>query len=406
LGEYALAVEVFGKALKTRQAKLGSDHPDALTSMDDLGCAYRLSGEPAKAVSLHEEALEKRKAKLGPDDPGTLTTMGYLALALQNSGQVTKAVPLLEEALKKMKVSLGLDHTNTLGTMSNLAMAYRASGELVKAVPLLEETLAKNKARLGPDHHNTLINMNNLAATYWSLQRLDRSIPLFEEAVKRSEKRLGRDHPDTLLTVGNLGVNYRDADQLAEAIPLLEESYAASKKHAILRGFGPRLLDAYVKAGKATEAAKLTAKQLVELRQQLPKDSPQLADQLAQFGLLLLQVKAFPGAEPLFRECLAIREKHIPDSWLSFNAQSLLGGALLGQKKYAEAEPLLLKGYEGMKTRAKTVKEGGGELRIPQALDRLIELYTALNKPDEVKKWRGERAKYPAAAPPLPEKTK
>ncbi len=28
----------------------------------------------------------------------------------------------------------------------------------------------------------------------------------------------------------------------------------------------------------------------------------------------------------------------------------MLGGALLGQKKYAEAEPLLLKGYEGMKS--------------------------------------------------------
>jgi hypothetical protein len=50
-------------------------------------------------------------------------------------------------------------------------------------------------------------------------------------------------------------------------------------------------------------------------------------------------------------------------SWLTFNTQSLLGGALLGQKKYAEAEPLLVKGYEGLKTREKTIpKQGGGEL--------------------------------------------
>ena len=28
-------------------------------------------------------------------------------------------------------------------------------------------------------------------------------------------------------------------------------------------------------------------------------------------------------------------------------------------------------------------------------LDRLIVLYIATNKPDEVKKWRAERAKYP-----------
>jgi hypothetical protein len=34
-------------------------------------------------------------------------------------------------------------------------------------------------------------------------------------------------------------------------------------------------------------------------------------------------------------------------------------------------------------------------LRIPEALDRLIKLYTATDKLDEVKKWRAERAKYP-----------
>jgi hypothetical protein len=58
-----------------------------------------------------------------------------------------------------------------------------------------------------------------------------------------------------------------------------------------------------------------------------------------------------------------------------------------------------------MKTRKKSVpKQGGGELRIPEALDRLIELYTAINKPDEAKKWRAERAKYPQGKTKVPQK--
>jgi hypothetical protein len=44
-------------------------------------------------------------------------------------------------------------------------------------------------------------------------------------------------------------------------------------------------------------------------------------------------------------------------------------------------------------------KSGGGDPRIPEALDRLIELYTATNKPDEVKKWQAERAKHPKTKP-------
>ncbi|HEX4608787.1 MAG TPA: hypothetical protein VH092_11340 [Urbifossiella sp.] len=74
---------------------------------------------------------------------------------------------------------------------------------------------------------------------------------------------------------------------------------------------------------------------------------------------------------------------------------------LLSQKKYADAEPLLLKGYEGLKKREQAIpKEGGAELRIPQALDRLVELYTATDKPYEAQKYRAVRARYPNVAPP------
>ena len=86
-----------------------------------------------------------------------------------------------------------------------------------------------------------------------------------------------------------------------------------------------------------------------------------------------------------------------------FEAQSLLGGSLLGQKKYAEAEPLLLKGYKGMKQRERSIPKGG-EVHLREGLDRLSKLYTTTNKPDEAKKWWAQRAKYPRAATPPREK--
>jgi hypothetical protein len=39
-----------------------------------------------------------------------------------------------------------------------------------------------------------------------------------------------------------------------------------------------------------------------------------------------------------------------------------------------------------------------------EALDRLIDLSAASNKPDEAKTWQAERTKYPATAPPPGEK--
>ena len=38
----------------------------------------------------------------------------------------------------------------------------------------------------------------------------------------------------------------------------------------------------------------------------------------------------------------------MPESWESYNCQSMLGGSLEGQKKYREAEPLLVSGYGGV----------------------------------------------------------
>src|SRR5205085_3919931 len=99
--------------------------------------------------------------------------------------------------------------------------------------------------------------------------------------------------------------------------------------------------------------------------------------------------KKWAEAEPLLRECLAIRVQTQPDVWSTFNTQSMLGGALLGQKKYAEAEPLLLAGYEGMKQREKTIPPPG-QIRIPEAIERLVQLYEATDNPDEAAKWRKE----------------
>jgi hypothetical protein len=58
-----------------------------------------------------------------------------------------------------------------------------------------------------------------------------------------------------------------------------------------------------------------------------------------------------------------------------------------------------------MKAREQTIpQQGGAEWRVPEALDRLIELYTALHKPDEAKKWQAERTKYPQGNTKTPEK--
>jgi serine/threonine protein kinase len=447
LGESFLAVEVHTKALATRKAKLGPNHAHTLYSMNDLAGAYQASGQLSKAVSLFEETLEKMKTELGPDHPHTLTGMNNLGRAYLASEQVAKAVPLFEVTLEKMKSKLGLVHPNTLTCMHNLAIAYQASGQLAKAVPLYEMALEKRKAELGPDHPDTLSSSAGLALAYQASGEFAKAVPLLEKTLEKARAKLGADHFYTLASMNNLATAYLYSGQSAKAVPLCEE--ALEKMKAKLGADHPETLNsmntlagAYTASGQLTKAVTLHEETLEKVKAKAGPDHPstllnmnnlalayQATDQLAKaaalleqslqkhkarfgaehvetlrtmaaLGWILLKQKKWADAEPVLRDCLPMGEKLIPDNWRTFNTQSMLGGALLGQKKYAEAEPLLVKGYAGMKTREQTIpKAGVGALVIPEALDRLIELYTATGKPDEVTKWRAERQKYPAAAP-------
>ena len=156
--------------------------------------------------------------------------------------------------------------------------------------------------------------------------------------------------------------------------------------------------------GQPRKAEALWRHKLTSDRRVLGNDHPVTIRSIEVIGQLLTDEGDYGGAVPLLRECLALREKTQPDIWQTFNTHSLLGGALLGQKKYADAEPLLLKGYKGLRQREKTIPPQG-LVRLPEALDRLVEQYTATDKPDDVKKWRAERARYPKVAP-LPREKK
>ena len=65
---------------------------------------------------------------LGPDHPDTLTSRNNLALAYQEAGRAAEAIPLHEQTLAALERVLGPDHPYTLGSRNNLAAAHRAAG--------------------------------------------------------------------------------------------------------------------------------------------------------------------------------------------------------------------------------------------------------------------------------------
>jgi len=79
---------------------------------------------------------------------------------------------------------------------------------------------------------------------------------------------------------------------------------------------------------------------------------------------------------------------------------SVLGGALLAQKKYAEAEPLLVEGYKGMK-QAEAKMFAMFRFRVTEAGERVVRYYEETNQPEKAREWREKlKADQQAAASP------
>ncbi|MBY0458593.1 MAG: tetratricopeptide repeat protein, partial [Gemmataceae bacterium] len=150
--------------------------------------------------------------------------------------------------------------------------------------------------------------------------------------------------------------------------------------------------------GQTTEAANLLRMFDSGMRKRLPQHAPELAEMLALVSAVLPRHGKAEATEQFLRQSLAHFEKAAPDEWPTARVRSLLGGVLLAQKKYEVAEPLLLKGYEGLKRREKDIPRPHAAC-VLEALDRLIDLYAALDKPDEVQKYRELRTKHPFVAP-------
>lgn len=197
--------------------------------------------------------------------------------------------------------------------------------------------------------------------------------------------------------MGYLAMGYQVAGKLAKALPLFKEAATGIElrrfQHEHVKHIISNTIAAYEAAKQFDKVETWRRKWLAMVKAEAGAESPAYALELASLGLPLSKLSHFAEAEAVLRECLAIREKTQPDVWSTFNIHSMLGGTLLGQKKYAEAEMLLLKGYAGLKQREAAISKSG-KIRLDEALERLVALYTDWHAVEPDKGYEAKAAEW------------
>ena len=194
---YTQAEPVSQRALAIREQRLGDDHPDTVSSIDNLAELYRAQGKYSEAVLLCRRALEIREQKFGPTHPDTASSLNNLARLYLNQGKYSEAEPLCRRALAIREQQLGADHPHTATSLDNLAWLYKSQGKYGEAEPLYKRSLAIRELRLGTDHPTTASSLNNLANLYYRQGKYSEAEPLCRRALTIREQQLGIDHPYT-----------------------------------------------------------------------------------------------------------------------------------------------------------------------------------------------------------------
>ena len=391
-GRYSEAETLYGKTLEIRRRVLGPEHPLVFDTMMNLALAYFNEGKYPQAEALGRQTLGIERSVLGPEHPNTLLAMSNLAADYNYQGKYEEAAALDSQTLEVRRRVLGTENPDTLDSMNNLALDNYGEGNYAKAEALDTQVSEIRRRVLGPEHPNTLLAMSNLANVYCSEARYAQAEALQSRTLEVRRRVLGPEHPDTLESMNSLGEILNAEERHAQAEGLQIQALEIQR-----RVLGPEHPDTlstmndlggvYLSQGKYAQAEAPLTQALTGRRHALGEESPGTMASAADLALSYLSQRKLTQGEPLAREALETDKRIQPDNWQRYRAASLLGASLAGEKKYAEAEPLLLEGYRGMLARKEKI-DAYDLYHLDLARKWIIQLYQAWGKPEKAAEWK------------------
>lgn len=402
-GRHGEAEKALREALAIQRKLLGSEHPNISDTLHTLIAVLKGQDRVAETEAVAREALAMRRRFYNEAHPGVITLYTTLADLLVARGEKSECEFLLRESIRLQRELLGNDHPQIASTLHNLGNLLNKAGKPVEAEKAFREALAMRRDVLKLEDRGLSDTLVRLAQTLERQNKLPEAEALYREELALERRLSGEDHPwaaNSLITVGKV---LNDQGKYLEAEQIFREALAIRRKH-----LGPEhasVADTLAWLGHTLHAqqrlgeAEAAYREALKVRKKtLGGEHLDVATTAAQLTRLLLEQEKFAEAEAPARECLILREKLLPDHWLTFNSRSVLGACLLGAKSYAEAEPLLLSGYEGMKQREEQIPASVRAIRLKEALERLVQYCEATDESGRASEWRRKLAEVEQTA--------
>jgi tetratricopeptide (TPR) repeat protein len=207
-----------------------------------------------------------------------------------------------------------------------------------------------------------------------------------EAALPSAQRAVELDGASDAGTLETLALAYRMTGDLDRAISTQRSAVALARAGGAynrpeLEG---RLMEYLLENGDFVGAASVSWEDLAtQLGESLMTETaPRTSDVLRSEALM--RDGRFEEAADVLRTSLVTRQKTLPEGHLLIaDTMSRLGGAVAGQGKLAEAEPMLLEGYAMMRENRRATASDKRE-----AIERIVQLYESWGKAAQAAEWR------------------
>ena len=344
LGMYDEAIFQLGRSLQLRDSLFGENNKETAISYNYLAMAYDYKGNLDTAKYLYEKSIkllrflnDKQKLEEALNDYGTLQIDIY---------DLNGAKKTFEESLGISLKIYGKESREVATTLNNLAITYDDLYSLDSAELYYNEAIKIDTKLFGDTSVDIANNLNNLAYVYREKGNYNSAESLFTSAYNIRKKILGKDHPDVAVNKLNVGSTYYYLKNYSKAEQLINEAINTWK-------------------GKLND------------------DHYNFGNGYAWLGKVQNAEGKFKIAYSNLIKSLQIRKKIYDDkNPLIISTKTEIGISLLGQKKFADAERILLDNYNKIKD-----EKDFDAKKKKNLLNALAGLYTKWGRKTEANKF-------------------
>jgi serine/threonine-protein kinase len=376
-------------ALHDAAKRVGSEFAEEPEVRADLhqtiGDTYRALGFFDEAEQHFQSSLEIRRELFGEQSIQVAASVFYLGAVQNAKGNYAEAERLCRDALAIQR--LKPEEGNLLPfILQELTAILGFRGEPAAAEPLDREALEIFVRRYGDEDIRVAFAQHAIGRDYYDLGDLTKAETYVDEALRLIPEVSGADRLISLIDLGEIYAakgEYERAKRLLGDVAGIclndyRKTFSEEKTQYVLSSH-TALIRALCLKGDIVEA-KIESEFLARFLQQVKSREGTVVRALAAIGVGFSGAGEPNRAESYLQEALTRGGRFmVKDAWLLAEVKGALGECLMAQKRYAEAEALLVESYESFK-----INQVPQSFRIKEASGRLSKLYQTWHRPDQM----------------------